>query len=87
MTDKNSRRRTPDEASKNTSALASLSKQEKVVLAHIAEGRETKEIAVSMRLSPKTIDSYRQQICKKLDLHNVAHLTRFAIANGLVDAE
>jgi DNA-binding NarL/FixJ family response regulator len=62
---------------------ALLSNREREVLQLIAEGRCTKEIAFSLGLSAKTVETHRRQIMKKLDLHSVAKLTRYAIREGI----
>lgn len=49
----------------------------------IAEGKSTKEIAFTLEISPKTIETHRRQIMQKLNLTNVAELTRFAICEGI----
>jgi len=60
-----------------------LSTREREVLQLIAEGESTKEIAFKLSVSIKTIETHRQQIMKKLNLHSVAELTRYAIREGL----
>jgi len=60
-----------------------LSTREREVLQLIAEGRCTKEIAFTLGISVKTAETHRQQIMKKLNLHSVAELTRYAIREGL----
>jgi len=60
-----------------------LSGREREVLQLIAEGHTTKEIAVMLHLSPKTIDSHREHIMEKLGVRNIAGLTRYAIREGL----
>ena len=64
--------------------LSKLTAREKEVLIFIAEGSNSKEIAFILNLSAKTVDAHRHQIMNKLDIHNVADLTRFAIRVGLV---
>ncbi len=64
-----------------------LSTREREVLQLIAEGHSTKEIAFALDVSIKTIETHRQQIMKKLNLHSVAALTRFAIREGLTPLE
>ena len=64
-------------------SLSLLSPREREVLQHIAEGKSTKDIAFLFKLSGKTVDTYRLQIMRKLDLHSIADLTRFAIREGL----
>ncbi len=66
-----------------SSVFAILSTRERQVLQLIAEGKATKEIAKDLFLSIKTIESHRRQIMDKLNLHNVAELTKYAIREGL----
>jgi two-component system response regulator NreC len=63
-----------------------ISPREREVLRLIAEGKTTKEIAVVLGLSVKTADSHRTRLMEKLDIHDVAGLTRYAIRNGLIQA-
>ena len=53
----------------------------------IAEGETTKEIAWRLKLSAKTVESHRIRLMRKLDIHSVAGLTKFAIANGISSLE
>jgi DNA-binding CsgD family transcriptional regulator len=48
------------------------------------EGRSSAEVARTMALSPKTVDTYRSRIMEKLGVHDVASLARIAIKLGLV---
>ncbi len=64
-----------------------LSKRELEVLHLIAEGNSTKEIAIGLGLSVKTVDNHRTNMMRKLDLHNVASITRYAMQNGLIELE
>ena len=67
-------------------SLSSLTDRERQVLRLVALGQHTKGIAASLGLSAKTIETHRQHIAEKLDLHSVADLTRFAIREGTVSA-
>lgn len=60
-----------------------LSPREREVLQLMAEGHSTKNIAEKLYLSVKTIEAHRSQIMRKLDIHNVAELTKYAIREGL----
>jgi len=64
-------------------AVSLLSSREREVLQLIAEGESTKEIAYTLGVSIKTAETHRQQIMKKLNLHSVAELTRYAIREGI----
>lgn len=60
-----------------------LTDREREVLQHIAEGQSTKEIASKLNVSAKTIESHRRQVMSKLNMRNVAELTKYAIREGL----
>lgn len=63
-----------------------LSPREREVLQLVAEGKTTKEVAAALFISFKTVESHRQRIMSKLDLHETASLVRYAIRNGLIQA-
>ena len=60
-----------------------LTGREREVLQLIAEGQATKQIAVRLGLSVKTVETHRRQMMDKLGLHSVAELTKYAIREGL----
>jgi DNA-binding NarL/FixJ family response regulator len=60
-----------------------FSPREREVLQHLAEGRSTKEIASMLSVSIKTIETHRKHIMDKLDIHNLADLTKYAIREGI----
>jgi DNA-binding NarL/FixJ family response regulator len=66
-----------------TSAALRLAPRELQVLQLMAEGKCTKEVALALDLSVKTVETYRKRIMDKLNVHNVAQLTRYAIREGL----
>jgi DNA-binding NarL/FixJ family response regulator len=68
-------------------APVKLTDRECEVLALLARGRSSKQIAHDLKLSPKTVDHYRADLMKKLDIHDVAGLTRHALKAGLVTLE
>ena len=70
---------------KTSTSWDSLSRREREVLKLIAEGNKNKEIAEYLYLSLKTVEKHRSNLMKKLDLHNAAALTAFAIEKGLVN--
>ena len=70
-----------------TTVSSVLSAREREVLQLIAEGWSTKQIASHMYVSIKTIETHRRQIMKKLDLHNIADLTKYALREGLTSIE
>ena len=61
-----------------------LTPREREVLQLVAEGKTTKEIATILNVSVKTADSHRTRLMQKLDIHDVAGLTRCAIRLGLI---
>ncbi len=63
-----------------------LSTREREVLRRVAVGRSSKEIGAELNISPRTVESHRASLMRKLDLHSVAELTRFAIEQGVVRA-
>ncbi len=63
--------------------LEKLSAREREVLQLIAEGDSSSEIAHRLHISARTVDSHRQHIMEKLDIHSIAGLTKFAIRHGL----
>ena len=69
------------------SAFAKLTPREREVLQLMAEGRATKEIAMDLRVSIKTIETHRRQIMEKLSIYSVAELTKYAIREGLTSLD
>jgi len=65
------------------SAATLLTGREREVLQLIAEGRPTREIATRLFVSIKTVETHRSQIMRKLDIHTVADLTKYAIREGI----
>lgn len=65
--------------------LAGLTAREREVLQLIAEGNTAKETAAKLGISARTVDVHRTHIMQKLNVHNVAGLTRLAISFGLVE--
>jgi DNA-binding NarL/FixJ family response regulator len=68
-------------------SLTPLSRREEDVLRHIADGLTTKEIARVLGVSPKTVDTHRQHLMGKLDIHSIAELTKYALRLGLTSLE
>jgi len=64
-----------------------LSSREREVLQLIAEGWTTKDIATHLYISIKTVETHRRQIMKKLNINNIAGLTKYAIREGLTSLE
>jgi DNA-binding NarL/FixJ family response regulator len=70
--------------SKTYGSTDSLSGRERQVLQLVGEGKSTKDIAIQLGISPKTAESHRSRLMKKLDIHETASLVRYAIRHGLV---
>jgi DNA-binding NarL/FixJ family response regulator len=66
------------------SSLDQLTPRQREILKLIAEGRSSKEIALLLNSSAKTIDSHRTNIMERLAIHNIPGLVRYAIRHGLV---
>lgn len=65
------------------SPLAHLTKRERDVLRLVAEGQSSRGIAEVLEISTRTVETHRTNLMQKLDLHNTAELTRYAIQWGL----
>ncbi|HNS78033.1 MAG TPA: response regulator transcription factor [Syntrophorhabdus sp.] len=70
-----------------TNVFTVLTPREREVLQLIAEGKSTKQIASVLNVSVKTIETHRQQIMDKLNIHSVAELTKYAIREGITSLE
>lgn len=68
-------------------ARIKLTQRERDVLTLLARGQSSKQIATALKLSPKTVDHYRADLMKKLDIHDIAGLTRHALRAGLLTLE
>jgi two-component system response regulator NreC len=64
--------------------LVKLAPREREVLGGIAAGETSREIAARLGLSPRTVETYRENLMRKLEIRTVAGLTRFALDAGLV---
>jgi two-component system response regulator NreC len=72
-------------SNRTASPWETLSQREREVLKLIAEGFKNKEIAEDLCISLKTVEKHRANLMKKLDLHNAATLTVYAVQKGLVN--
>ena len=66
--------------------LTHLSSREAEVLQLIAEGEANKQIAEKLSISIKTIEKHREHLMRKLDIHDTAGLTRYAIEQGIIES-
>jgi len=68
------------------SPRSQLTKREREVLQLLAGGQSNKEVAASLDISIKTVETHRSRIMAKLDVHSIGGLVRYAIRNRLMDA-
>jgi DNA-binding NarL/FixJ family response regulator len=62
-----------------------LTSREAEVLQLIAEGQANKQIAAELKVSIKTVEKHRQQLMDKLNIHDIAGLTRYAVSQGVIE--
>jgi DNA-binding NarL/FixJ family response regulator len=65
--------------------LDELTPREREVLARVAAGRTSRDIATEFGISHRTVEAHREGLMRKLDIHSIAGLTRFALEAGLPD--
>jgi DNA-binding NarL/FixJ family response regulator len=68
-----------------SSASDFLTAREREILQLVAESHSTREIAAKLGISVKTVDNHRTNLMRKLNLHDVASLTRYALETGLIE--
>lgn len=71
------------EADDNVNIFSILTKRERQVLQLLTEGKTTKQAALELKISPKTVETHRSNIMDKLELDNLADLTKYAVREGL----
>lgn len=64
-----------------------LTKKERQVLQLVAEGKSTKEIAKTLFVTVKTIETHRYRLMKRLGIHSIAQLTKYAIRHGITSLD
>lgn len=69
-----------------TNAYSVLTMREREVLQLVAEGNTTKQVALHLDISPKTVEAHRLKVMQKLDIDNIPQLTKYAIQEGLTTA-
>jgi len=72
---------------RNEPAPMKLTRREQEVLSLLVEGRNTKEIAELLDISPKTVEVHRTNLMKKLNLKNTIDLVRYALREGIIKAD
>lgn len=70
-----------------SSPLEQLTPRQREILQLIAEGHSTKEIAFTLKLSVKTVETHRAQLMERLEIYDVAGLVRYALRVGLITPE
>ena len=68
-------------------AMARLSPREREILQFVSEGKSSAEVADMLNLSSKTVETYRSRLMKKVGVHDLPSLVKFAIMNGLTPLE
>jgi DNA-binding NarL/FixJ family response regulator len=76
-----------DSASLTGSASSVLRAREREVLQLLSEGKRSAQIAEVLHISTKTVETHRQNIMQKLNIRNVAQLTKYALREGLTSLE
>ena len=74
-------------AQSTRSPLERLSAREREIMQRVVEGQTSAAIATAVHLSPKTVETYRSRLMRKLGVHNMPGLVRFAISHGLTPSE
>jgi len=81
----NSEEMLPLQKRRSQNQIICLSSREAELLQLIAEGHGNKQIASELGISVKTVEKHRQHLMEKLDIHEIAGLTRYALAKGLTE--
>jgi DNA-binding NarL/FixJ family response regulator len=76
----------PGRAGASNQKLAKLTSREMEVLQLIAEGKANKETAAELGIGMKTVEKHREHLMQKLDIHDTAGLTRYAICAGIIES-
>ena len=66
--------------------LPKLTSRQREIVQLLAEGKSSKEVAVSLDISVKTVETHRSNIMRLLDYHSVAELVRYAVRNDIIVA-
>ena len=81
----NNARRDADET--EVRLLEALSRREREILKFVAEGKSSREIGERLMISPKTVDTYRSRLMRKINVKNVAGVIKFAIQHRIIELE
>jgi len=86
VTKRLSDQRRNQQAQPHSMAASPLTTRQKEVVQLIAEGYSSKQMAGVMSLSIKTVEKHRQALMTTLDIHKIAALTRYAVAEGMIES-
>ena len=78
--------RKPRTAGDGKGPTSRLTSREREIVQLLAEGKSSKEVAVSLGISVKTAETHRANIMRKLELHSVSELVRYAVKNQIIEA-
>ena len=67
--------------------LRRLAPRQREILQLVAEGHSTKSIAMRLKITVKTVEAHRMQLMKRLEIHDIAGLVRYAVRHGLTALE
>jgi DNA-binding NarL/FixJ family response regulator len=70
----------------NTGEPERLTAREREIVQLLAEGKSSMEVASSLRISIKTVETHRSNVMQKLEIHNVSELVRYAVRNQIIEA-
>jgi len=76
----------PNSEASGTLVRERLSSREREIVQLLAEGKSSKEVAVTLGISVKTAETHRANIMRKLELHSVSELVRYAVRNQIIEA-
>lgn len=62
-----------------------VTSREREVIQHLAQGKRSKEIASSLGISIKTVETHRSNVMRKLEMHTISELVRYAVRNQIVE--
>lgn len=74
------------EPNANPGVRSRLTAREREIVQLLAEGKSSKEVAVALGISVKTAETHRANIMRKLDIHSVSELVRYAVKNMIIEA-
>jgi DNA-binding NarL/FixJ family response regulator len=76
----------PDAAAGKNKPSTRVTSRESEIIQTLSEGKSSKEVAVLLNISVKTVETHRANIMRKLELHTVSELVRYAIRNQIIEA-